>query len=211
MPVVKLTYDHVISSQWKIHRQFLEEVESYLTDIVDKWHQQAQGIEDEEERKFFYEVREDAYSDICEYHDILLNSFFSTSLALFEHQLVRLCDSAQRREKTPFSVKDLGSRNYMDNAKTYLKRLDVKFPADTSEWSNIRIYQEIRNKIIHEGGYVPCRWGHFDYAKKKGIISNGGIRLRLELTRQICEEAVRDFEKFIMMVYKAVDDMGKGT
>ncbi len=168
--------------------------------------QQAQQIHDEEQRKIFYESQQDVYDEFQQYQDILLNSFFSTSFALFERQLAIICNFAKEVTKSKSSAKDLGSRDYLNNVKIYLKKRGVQFPGNTPEWNKVRIYQGIRNKIMHAGGYVHYDWKYSNDAKSMGIISGGGFE-RLKLTRPICEEAVNNFEKFLIMVHKAVGDL----
>lgn len=212
MPVVGFyeSYDHVIRYSWKNQRQFLGIVEPYLDDLASNWEQemnrQAQHIEDAEYRRIFYESHEDIYDEFQQYQVILLNSFFTASFALFERQLMMLCSFAKQSSGTPCSVRDLGSRDYTNNAKVYLKRLGVNFPSDKLEWSRIRTYQRIRNKVMHGGGYINHDWKYFSDAKNIGVISGHGSE-QVKLTRSICEEAVNNFEKILMMVHKAVGDL----
>lgn len=163
----------LISHKWQLHGRFLDLVEPHLETTLQDWEQaieqQAQQIDDEDERAEFYEFHSDEYHERMEFKVILMNSFFSASFALFENQLLRICRSAQRSSGSPFSVRDLASSSPTDRAKTYLLRLGVAFPADTAEWQEITRYREIRNKIVHEGGVLPPAGDITDFAKTKRI------------------------------------------
>ena len=207
-------YEILIRTEWKFHRGFLDTVEPYLSEVSDDWQndiqRQAQEIKNEDMRDEFYERHSEEYHELEEYKAILLNSFFTTSYALFERQLMMMCAFAKQRSSTPFSVRDLGTQDYAGKVKVYLEKLDVAFPKDTTEWQNIHIYREIRNKIVHEGGYVKGNWNYYDLAKNRGILSGYKEDLyseQLKLTRPMCEEAIRTFERFLIMVHKAVSEM----
>ena len=207
-------YELIIRTEWKLHRGFIDIVESHLTEIANDWQtdidRQAQEIEGEDDRDLFYELHSEGHYEFEEYKAILLNSFFTTSYALFERQLMRICSFAKERSGTPFSVQDLGTRDYLEKAKVYLEKLGVKFPKDTSEWEKVHIYQGIRNKITHEGGYVKGSWGYYDSAKSMGIVSGDKEDVyseRLKLTRPMCEEAARTFERFMVMVHKVASEL----
>ena len=141
----------LISHKWQLHSRFLDLVDPHLEKTLENWEQaieqQAQKIEDEDERSEFYEFHSDEYHEHLEFKVILMNSFFSACFALFENELLRTCQRAQRHSGSPFSVGDLGSFSFTDRAKRYLQRLGVEFPADPARWQEITRYREIRNKI----------------------------------------------------------------
>ena len=207
-------YEILIRTKWKFHCGFLDTVESYLSEVTDDWEKdidrQALEIEDEDLRDGFYEFHSEDYHELLEYKAILLNSFFTTSYALFERQLTTICDFAKQRDGTPFSVRDFGTQNYPEKVKEYLEKLKVEFPKDTTEWQRVRIYQGIRNKIMHEGGYVKGSWNYYDAAKNMGTVSGDKEDVyseQLKLTRPMCEEAAHTFERFLVMVRKAVAEL----
>ena len=186
-------------------------VESYLSEVIEDWakdiDQQALKIEDAAVREEFYAYHGEDYDELQKYRLILMNSFFTTSFALFQSELEMMCNFAKERTGTPFSVEDFGSRDYTNNAKVYLEKLNVTFPRDTPEWRKIRIYQGIRNKIMHEDGFVGRDWKYFDEAKGMGILPFRGDFGELKLSRLICEQAVNDFERFLLMVHAAIADL----
>ena len=198
-----------VSYEWERHRRFIELLEPRLDEALKDWQQAmdkvASEIDDEIQRDQFIDNYVDDYQDFQQHQVILVNSFFTASWALFEYHLTRLCDLVQRCTGTPFSVKDFGG-SFTDVAKDYLKKLGVSFPAgDAPEWPRIKGYQEIRNKIMHQGAIVSSEWGNYEYADSKGIINdNMEWTPRLELTREFCDEAVGDFERFLGKVISAI-------
>lgn len=194
----------VISHDWNRHRQFLELLEPDLDEVVHDWRQeldrQARQIEDKEQRDEFYHFYSDDYHDMRRHSVILMNSFFLASFALFEYHLTWLCDHAQQRHDSPFSVNDL-KYDLAQRVKSYLTKLDIRFPNDAPEWPEINRYKKIRNKIIHESGYVSCSWESYSYAESNGIVDTRTEQLAL--TRSFCEKALNDFERFLLRVSRA--------
>lgn len=199
-----------LSGTWKLYRRFLDLVEPHLAtdwqDLVRAIERQAQQIDDERAREHFYEIHVvDEYLEHQELRVILMHSFFAASFALFENQLLQVCKSAQQKCGNPFSVGDLGSRSPTDRAKTYLAKLGIQFPADAPEWGEITRYREIRNRIVHQGGTLPPEGNVTHYAKAKQVVSSEGEGTRLELTRQFCDEALSNLEKFLREVHTAYE------
>lgn len=99
-----------VSYEWDRHRRFIELLQPRLDEAFRDWQQaldkEAQQIEDELERDNFYHFYLDEYQDFEQHGVILVNSFFTASWALFEHQLTELCELVKRRSGTPFSVRD---------------------------------------------------------------------------------------------------------
>ena len=198
--------DFMVSSEWKLHRDFLGSMETQLDTFVHEWQErldnQAQQIEDEFERDEFYNFFLDDYHEMRQYKVIFMNSFFASSFALFEHQLKRLCDFVQPSRGIPSSVK--GSRkNLLKRKESYLTKLGIPFPSDEPVWSRIDNYRLIRNKIMHEGGSISNEWENFTFAEREGIVGGSGDEQRLELTLPFCEQASNDFEQFMLKVNRA--------
>ena len=208
----------LIRQEWEIYRRFLMSLDDHISgDIHDlesillNWEQTIEQEHDEVQRETFREFHEDEYYDFQQIKAILLNSFFTASYALFEHHLTRLCQSAKRRRKTPFSVDDLKGP-LTKRAKVYLTKLEVSFPSNTPEWSKINgAYREIRNKIVHNGGVVSKEWNHFADANALGIIEPSEVPpdsleppRYIKVTRKFCCKAYNDFVNFLLKVYEAI-------
>lgn len=201
----------LITHDWSRHRKFLDLLEPYLAEVVHDWGQeldrQARQIDDEEQRDEFYHFHIDDYHDMTQHRVILMNSFFTASFALFEYHLTWLCGHVQQSRDIPFSVNDL-KYSLTNRAKSYLTKLCIPFPSDAPEWQEINRYQEIRNKIMHEGGFVSDTWGNYSYADANGIVNAPAERL--ELTRPFCEKALKDFERFLLMVSHSTGQATEG-
>lgn len=199
-----------IRYEWKIYRRFLDSLDGHVSGELLDLEQIIEREDDDERREFLRELNEDYYTDSMQFKVILLNSFFTTSYALFEHHLTRLCQSAKRRRKTPFSVDDLKG-SITERAKAYLTKLEIAFPSGTPEWNSINRYTAIRNKIVHARGVVNKEWNDFDYAKARGIIEPSEVPpdsreppRYIKVTRPFCDEACNDFVNFLLKVYEAI-------
>ena len=200
----------LIPSEWKIYRRFLNSLEDHVSGELLDLERIIEQEDDEEQRNLLIELNEDYYTDFLQFKAIFLNSFFTASYALFEHHLTRLCQSAERRRKTPFSVDDLKG-SITERAKAYLTKLEIAFPSDTPEWNSINGYTATRNKIVHAGGVVSKEWNNFDYAKARGIIEPSEVPpdsleppRYIKVTREFCDDACDDFMNFLLRVYEAI-------
>ena len=207
MPLMsdKYAMEHLtVAYEWSRHRNFMNTLEPQLEVAFTDWQQfvseRLRETEDEIEKDFFIDYYNDGVEDFQHHQVILVNSFFTGSWSLFEHQLTKLCDLVKCRSGNPFSVRAFRG-SFTDVAKDYLKKLGVDFPAGTApEWPRIKKYQEVRNKIIHQGAAVPRKWGYYKWAEGKGIVNDSRKVPRFELTRSFCTEAADDFEEFLSQV-----------
>ena len=204
MPLMsdKYAMEHLtVAYEWSRHRSFMNILEPQLEVAFKDWRQvvdrRLRETEDEIEEDFFIDYYNDGIEDFQHHQVILVNSFFTGSWSLFEYQLTKLCDLVKCRSGNPFSVGEFGG-SFTDVAKDYLKKLGVDFPAGNApEWLRIRKYQEVRNKIIHQGAAVSRKWGHYKWAEGEEIVNDSGKIPRFELTRSFCIEAAGDFEGFL--------------
>lgn len=193
----------LISGQLDVYSRLLDLLDPHLEEAIDYWQQdverQAQLIDDEDTRREFLEFHSDEYHEQMEFRVILMNSFFVASFASFENQLMRICMHAKRNSGSPFSVTDLRSSSPTENAKKYLKKLGIEFPADSEEWQKITKYRQIRNKIMHEGARLRANIDENNLIKfaKGNQIHSGGS---LELTRVFCDEALVTMKQFLLDV-----------
>ena len=194
--------------EMEIYRRFLCRldplVEESLRESMDSIDSEVRSLREEFDRDNYQEFLLDLQTEDEHFKVILMNSFFCSSFALFEYHLARLCQRVQSFSGSPFSVKDLGGASSTDRAKKYLETLGVNFPAQGYDWKEITTYREIRNRIMHEGGSLPESGDIVDYAEKKQIVPSPGER-ELELTRDFCEEALRNLERFFKQVNQACE------
>ena len=210
MPTIKQGWHEVIiSHRVGMYRNLLDlvdqQIEKDLKELVLEAEKASSQLEEDYERQDYLL---DAYLEREEYKGIFLHAFFASSFALFEHELVRVCERACREAKRPFSVKDFGRRDYMNNVKNYLKKLDVNFPAGP-EWKEATDYRKIRNKIVHEGGALGENDNQITkVAKQNGILGDnslivGNEELKLQLTSAFCEKALNNFQRVLVQVNSA--------
>ena len=175
-------YEVVLSRKLHARRSILTLLDQQLGQDLEEWEGELAG-----------------YIDRGEYSNVFFGSFFASSFALFEFELVQLCEFARRAIQFPFSVKDFGARDYMGNAKTYLQKLGVDVPVGSAEWARVTQYRTLRNKIMHEGGVLGENDNVIDFAAKNEILTeipllDGNRELDLRLSRDFCLQALDDME-----------------
>lgn len=195
-----------IVNEFGVHRDLLDLLDPQL-DLLLRDRQRvlidaAESIPDEAVQDELYSL---LYDEAERGEQILFNSFFAASFALFEHKLQKICQRARAATGSLFSLDNIHAGSVLDRAKTYLSGLGVDFPAQDSDWQVIRNYAGIRNKLMHEGGLLPESGGLTEYALSKQIVSDRNGR-ELVLTRLFCEEAVNHFEGFLLRVHRAVEE-----
>ena len=210
MPTIKLGWhEFIISHKVGTYRNLLDlvdrQIEEDLVELAQEAEKAASQLEDDHGRYEYQDYLSEEYFEREEYKGIFFHAFFASSFALFEHELVRVCEWARRKAKSPFSVKDFGGRNYMEDVKTYLKKLGVDFPAGSLEWKQATDYRTIRNKIMHEGSALGENDGIVPFASENGILVetssiDGHKEFDLQLTRDFCEKALNDIKKLLIQV-----------
>jgi hypothetical protein len=164
-----------------LFRQYLEDVEGFLEDEAQKYHEQLeelerkrreairtlskavaageeivppppdQGLQEEAEEYYRYEQLE----MMAEFTNILRKSFFASLYGFFESWLIAECRSLRRKRAKTSPTPDFGS-DITGRVKTYLTReLQIAFPfGDSPEWNEIQGYRTLRNCIVHNEGKV---------------------------------------------------------
>ena len=199
----------VISSEWGQYRQFLDVMAGKLADFTQDWREELnekfQQLQ-EHQKDELYDFYFNDLHEMQQHETLLMNSFFVASFSLLELQLKRFCDNAQRRLNNRFSASDLRG-SITDRAKSYATKLGVPFPTNTPEWQEIRKYQDIRNEITHAGGYVAPAWRRFSFVKTKKLVDTSECEHRqlyqLKLTKEFCDEALDNFEQFMLEASRA--------
>jgi hypothetical protein len=191
-------------------QRFLSLVEPQILKSREEWQkkirQQAELIDDAQQRDEFLDLSSEEYWEFEEYERILRNSFLVTVYAFLEFRLGWFCSTVQKRRKLPISWKDLRGEDVVDRARLYLERLGgLKFPLESKEWQNIRRYEKLRHYIVHRGGRVPRddkdTW---TFAGKKQLIpTDRGIdQDGLLLTASFCSEVLDDVKSFFVTLHQ---------
>ena len=219
MPEIQIGWhEFIIAGKFGVYRNLLDTVERQLDkDLVEleqKAGQVASQPDNDPDRYEYLDYLGEQYIETESIKGIFLHAFFASSFALFEQELVQVCERARRKANSPLSVKDLGGRDYMKNAKYYLKKLGMVFPAGTFAWKQATNHRTIRNKIMHEGSGVGKKDAIIPFVKENGILDetssiNGGKQFQLNLTRDFCNKAIKDFQSVLMDVNSAYQQWQK--
>ena len=164
-----------ITNLWELRLGYLNRVVRPADEDLEDWlkdrARELEQIEDEGEKHRFSEYHRYEFNERFRHNALLINWFFVACWALFEEQLMEACGRVQKGRGSPFSVDDLKERSTTERVKKYFKRLDIVFPSDAPEWTEITNYQKIRNRIVHDGGKLP-RDSHLTaYAKRGHFLS----------------------------------------
>ena len=206
--------EFIFSYKVDMYRRLLDWVDQQIKKDDLAWAQELEKAASQLEDGYYQHLL-DEYLEQAEYTGIFFHAFFASSFALFEYELVRVCERARKVVKTPFSVKDFGRSDLMTNVKEYLKKLGVDFPAGSSEWKQANNYRKIRNKIMHEGSVLGENVDEnddiFRLAKENGILVeafsfDGNKELTLQLTREFCEKALDDMKQVLIQVNVAKEE-----
>ncbi len=195
-------YDFILSYTTNMYHSLLVLVDEQLEKDLRELEQEI-ATGDSQIEHDYYDHLPFQLQQLEERRAVFLNAFFASSYALFEHELVKVCDQAQGRAESLFSVKDIKGSNDMERVKTYLKKLGVDFPADSVNWQQATRYRMLRNKVVHAAGSLSEDAEATKYAKDNGILDeNFGI---LHLTRTFCEEALENMKQVVLQIYDAYE------
>ena len=194
-------YHAAASHKIQTHRELLDLVDQRLEeDLVSMEEKEAEMADhmDPEAIPEYEAYLADRHQERQELKSIFLSSWFVGSFALFEHEMVRICERARRETDNPISVRDFGGRDYLENTKKYLKKMGMALPLDTAGWKEAISYRAIRNKIMHEGSTLGEDDGILKYAQERGIVVTINLGEDLEqhelrLTKEFCDDALTNF------------------
>ena len=191
-----------------------EHIQSDFDEFIAELNEQADNIEDEQVREEFFLIHLIDDQDF-EYHkQLFLRSLFVASVSLFEYRFLKICLVAQQKSGNPIGILDLGTFN-LAKTKVYLTKLGVDVPAQGVEWHNAQRFYQIRNAIVHKGGFIQSKGDLADFAMQKGIIrkpafirpsKNQDAEIKLELTRASCGEALDTLKRLLFQVTHSVVD-----
>ena len=128
--------------------------------------------------------------------------------------MVKICQWADKHHRQANSVRTADNFFPLHKAISRLEETGINFPGESAEWTEILNYKAIRNKIMHAGGTIPPKGKTAAYAIKKKIVYPPGKNntpnvvpqpLRLELTKQFCDEAILNFENLLLNVHMAFE------
>ena len=161
-----------------LYRNCLAQRDELARQTLDEWStrvkQEGQQYNDDD-REAIYEFYSEEHLDRVYSTDILMNSFFVGTYALYEDLRNRLIDK--------FSI---GKKNF-----------ECSQLVKSREWGEIERYKQIRDRIMHHGGVIqPCGEAT-DYAQDRAIKFDA-LPDRYGLARTFCDEALSKFEQCLL-------------
>ena len=210
-------YRAPISYQFSLCRRSIgtlaEYVESDKEETLSAWAETAESISDPVIREgVWLHLASEGY-DFDILNQLTFRALFVTSVSLFEFELLRMCDKAQRHSNNQELTIDPYKFDWR-KAKGYLSSLGVRVPADLVEWNDVQSLYGIRNAVVHRGGLLLSFDDDLDFARRQGIVvqregnprpnsQNTPVFVKLELTRTFCGEALDTFERLLLQVSDA--------
>lgn len=154
----------------------------------------------------------DYFSDLCNINWILLNSIFLSLFSNFENLISQLACIVEQNHST--KIEGIKGDGYIDQFRNYLYLIaNIKSAKKNDTWDELNIYKLVRNKLIHEGGYLSKNIEskiedkkEFKYLIENKVVlagSFGIIRIKemhflekfSDLTNKLLDELVVDIEK----------------
>lgn len=148
-------------------RDYSETLEELLESKIKKFNRLLEN----RAKKVPIEELEDFYSD--HYHDhliqgmagyqlhdrypnLLRKSVFTSCYSSFEVELMNYCKYIKKKNSLKLTLHDLKHEG-ITKAQVYLKNVaGIAFPDSKKDWSDIKIYNYIRNKIVHNNSFIPA-------------------------------------------------------
>ena len=176
-------FENEFISELETIEDYFKLVDSSIFSIYKKYNlrleKKLNSLKEEETQKY-YQTHIDEVFKLSEvmplYHRI---SIFLLIYNFFEHNLNMLCIIYKNRTKNDLSFKDLSGKGIF-RSKLYLtKIMKVTDTFRKNIWNNFIFYSELRNVIVHNGGFV----GEENKDLRKKIEKNPGITISsLELS-----------------------------
>lgn len=154
----------------------------------------------------------DYFNELCNINWILLNSIFLSLFSNFENLISQLASITEQNQD--IKIEDIKGNGYIDQYRKYLYLVAKIKPAKKNPvWEELEIYKLVRNKLIHEEGYLSKNIESKieDRKEYKYLIQNkvilagslGNIRIKeihfLEkfctITNKLLDELVVEIEK----------------
>lgn len=185
-------------------REYVSEVEDYLRNKTNEYEKHveevAKGVADEDIDDFYM-----SYAD--EYHKLneifpstLRTSLFISSYSLLEYRLNHLCKLLQKEKGITIDLEKLkASDQSIGRAHSYLvNEAGITFPDSTPHWKNIKVYQKIRNNIVHYNGILQRDLHIIEpYAKQNPNlveIVDEYSHKRIKLSKDFCPQVISDLD-----------------
>jgi len=140
---------------------------------------------------------------------ITLHSFFVMAFSFFEYCIIRVANYIEYRSKSTKKIADMKSRTELVRCRKYLFEVHVMSSAshNSSLWSNMLIFQEIRNCIVHNHAHFPKSMNDQRRIEIVKFIEDLGGKTYRGLTFKIKEE--RFLVEFVILAKEYLDELFK--
>jgi len=205
-----------VSTERKIRelRNYLNTLIKQLDDMSDDYQKRvdddAQNIEDEEERDSYYELRQEEYWDYKEtFPRILLNSFHVTSVTLLESEVITIASRIGKKQSQLFDVSEIKGNDYIQSACYYIKKLTQIDAKSFKAWNNIMDGRRLRNIITHSNGRLEND-KDIELAKRCKVFDDSMLEiLSIRPTQQI--SIAREYSKsFLTTIMEFFNELYSG-
>ncbi len=140
-------------------------------------------------------------------------SMLITIFSILENQLNFICKELAPRAKCDIGLAELGARG-IDRCKVYLKRVvGVSFPSGSKYWRDIKMFQNLRNIIVHNNSRLDNNGkGHKaikDYIRKSkylGLDDRNTIQIKEGFLLLVIDSVSGLFRDILLQVSEKFPD-----
>ncbi len=116
------------------------------------------------------------YNLVDSFDGILITSLAIQLYSMMEVELYSFCNHWSEFSNEIYKVKELKGNNDIDRVKMYLtKSMRIKNAFKSSEWKFVENYREVRNKLVHNNGYISK--DEFIKFEKMDVVRNGLVKV----------------------------------
>jgi hypothetical protein len=116
--------------------------ESKQTMSPEDWEQYVEFLSDEA-----YQIRE-------VFPQTLRRALLVTAMSMLEVELERFCNRHKAALKLAIGPEDIGGKGIFQSQRYLKKAIQIAFPDQTREWTEIGSLSRLRNAIVHRDGHV---------------------------------------------------------
>ena len=188
----------------KVIKSHKTEFESKVNEQIKKYPHNEQDIKEHFEEQYYqyYEM----------YPSLYRNSVLLTIYSYFEHNLNQICDTISKYGNSVEKYDKKNKRNLIERCKTFLTKTYGLDLSDIEEiWSNLTVYQKVRNAIAHndsntikEKGKIVSEQYLFKTLKNNNNIKiNDSGKFQIDNNQFLYDLCVH-IEKYLSEVFKRI-------
>jgi hypothetical protein len=154
-------------------------------------------------------IADEYYTYSTEWTQVIRESFFLALCSSFEFHLTILSDSYAEHIKSAFRTKDVGDRG-LRKCETFLKRLGLPKSVFGPDWSSLKEFYKVRNRIAHAGALYnehTCEFAKRHKEVFEDPIKNGErIKIGNDGVSGLVKVMIRALRNIIGELYKTEPD-----